>query len=338
MDQHLERLLDRGLQLEYGAPPTSTEAVVIDVSGATPTVTISSGNQSVIFITASDPLSITGGSLTVAAYSTISGGFSMTGGSLEANGAAASLTVTGTTTVSVASLYAEGGATLSLADLMSYQQPDNAYPVLQASGAGSVLSLPNVASISVPNDTGGMYVEALAGGDVEIPLTTQITGNIVLEANSATSILDVSGLTTFTGGTLDYSGGTLNSSGATVNLPALTDINQTTFNVSGGATLSASARDRHAASSFEVTGGSKLNLDDLSSYQQPYNAYPVLQASGAGSVYRCPTSLRSACLMTGGIYVEASQAATSRSLWQLRSRETSSSQPTAPPASSMSRD
>ena len=97
-----------------GAVPTPADAVVIDVSGASPTVTLSSGNQSVLSLTASDPLSITGGSLTVGATSTISGGLSMTGGSLEANGAGVALTVTGPTTVSGSSLYAVGGATLSL--------------------------------------------------------------------------------------------------------------------------------------------------------------------------------------------------------------------------------
>ena len=75
-----------GSNWSTGAVPTASEAVVIDVSGATPTITISSGNQSVIYITASDPLSITGGSLTVTSTSAISGGLSMTGGALVASG------------------------------------------------------------------------------------------------------------------------------------------------------------------------------------------------------------------------------------------------------------
>ncbi len=40
----------------------------------------------------------------------------MTGGSLTANGLGTSLTVTGTTTVSGASLFAGGGATLTLSN------------------------------------------------------------------------------------------------------------------------------------------------------------------------------------------------------------------------------
>ncbi len=83
-------------------------------------MTISSNVESVHSITASDPLVISGGGLTVAANSTISGGLTMTGGSLTANGSEISLTVTGTTTVSGGNLYAENGASLSLNQLTSY--------------------------------------------------------------------------------------------------------------------------------------------------------------------------------------------------------------------------
>ncbi len=199
--------------------PVSTDDVVIDVSGGTPTVTISANVETVNSITADDPLSITGGGLTVAADSTISGGLSMTGGSLEATGAGVSLIVDGATTISGASLYAEAGATLSLPNLATLA--NTSYPTLEATGTGSLLSLPSLTSIAVTG--GSTNVEAFSGGDLEIPLVTQITGSVDLESNSATSILDVADLATFTGGTLDFSGGTLNVSGGTHQLPALTD-------------------------------------------------------------------------------------------------------------------
>ena len=132
-----------------GTVPSSNDDVIIDVPGASPTVTISSGSMSVLSITASDPLSITGGSLTVAADSTIGGGLSMTGGSLVANGSGTLLTVTGTTTISNANLYAQGGATLSVLQLTSYQESDTNYGnTLEATGTGSKLSLPDLTSIA----------------------------------------------------------------------------------------------------------------------------------------------------------------------------------------------
>ena len=226
-----------GSNWSTGAVPTSNEDVIIDIPGASPTVTVSSGTQSVLSITAADPLSINGGSLIVAADSTIAGGLTMTGGLLEAAGSGTSVTVTGTTMVSGASLEAAGGATLRLSQLATYTDPTTS-TTLEATGAGSVLSLPNLTSISETANFAGTTVEALAGGDVELPLVTQITGGVELETNSAASTLDVSELTTFNGGTLAFSGGTLGASGSSQQMPALTSVNDSTIQVSGGATLS----------------------------------------------------------------------------------------------------
>ena len=58
--------------------------------------------------------------------------------------------------------------------------PTTMAPHLQASGTGSLLSLPNLASITLPNGYGEIIsVEAYSGGDVELPALTQSTGNVV---------------------------------------------------------------------------------------------------------------------------------------------------------------
>ena len=129
------------------AVPTPGDDVTINIAG-NPTIQITTGNQSVHSLTASEPISISGGSLTVAAASTLSGGLTMTGGSLIANGSSVTATVTGTTTVSGGSLLAEGGATLSLSTLTSYSGELNSTDTLEATGAGSVLTLPKLATIT----------------------------------------------------------------------------------------------------------------------------------------------------------------------------------------------
>ena len=101
------------------AVPTASDNVTINLS-SNPTIQITTGTQSIHSLTSTDPLSISGGSLSVVASSTISGGLSMTGGSLAASGSGVSLTVTGTTTDSGGSLYAEAGASLTLAQLAGY--------------------------------------------------------------------------------------------------------------------------------------------------------------------------------------------------------------------------
>ena len=185
-----------GSNWSTGAVPTSNENVIIDVPGATPTITISSGTQSVLSITASDPLSITGGSLIVAANSTIGGGLSMTGGTLIANGSGTLFTVTGTTTVSGASLFAENGASLTVSQLTSLTGSPNATTNLEATGSGSVLSLPEVASITEPGTCCSyIQVQALAGGDVELPALTQVGGGpVLLEGDGSGSKLNISAL------------------------------------------------------------------------------------------------------------------------------------------------
>ena len=102
--------------------PRPGDDVVIDVSGANPTVTISSNVESVNSVAADDPLEISGGGLTVAANSTIGGGLSMTGGTITARGSGVDVIVTGTTTVSGANLYAQNGASLSLSQLTNYAE------------------------------------------------------------------------------------------------------------------------------------------------------------------------------------------------------------------------
>ena len=149
--------------------PGPNDDVVIAVTGATPTVTIGSNVESVHSITSSDPLAISGGGLTVAANSTISGGLNMTGGTLTATGSDVALSVTGTTTISGASVFAESGATLNLTALTSYSNAA-ATTTLEATGTNSVLNLANLASVTESSNgyQAQPQFEALAGGTVTL--------------------------------------------------------------------------------------------------------------------------------------------------------------------------
>ncbi len=180
--------------------PGSGDDVTIDKPGVT--VTISSNAKSVHSITADDPLVISGGGLAVAANSTISDGLAMTGGALSASGSGITMTVTGPTMISGASLYAENAATLSLSKLTSYAGGVGYTDTLQATGSKSTLSLPMLASITGATTNGNSWtqVQAMAGGDVELPALTQVTGGpVLLEGDGSGSKLDVSSLTSFEG-------------------------------------------------------------------------------------------------------------------------------------------
>ncbi len=278
---------DVGSNWSTGKVPGSGDDVVINVSGANPTVTISSGSQSVQSVTADDPLSISGGSLTVAANSTISDGLAMTGGSLTAAGSGVTLAVTGATTISGADLFAEGGATASLSQLSAYTGPVDSENTLEAAGTGSVLSLPDLTTITEDTTEYGSYtnVEALAGGSVQLPSLAQIgDGPVVLESEGSGSQLNVPALTSFQGisGRYEFStlqatnSGTLIGSGLTslngVNLTLdgtgtiataqITSFTNATLSLSAG-TVSLPVLADGYNSSFKVSGGATVTLPDL---------------------------------------------------------------------------
>ena len=262
--------------------PGPSDDVVIAVTGASPTVTISSTVESVNSITSSDPLVISGGGLTVAASSTISGGLDMTGGALTADGTGVSLTVTGTTTVAGASLNAEGGATLKLSQLASYTSGSGYTTTLAATGTGSVLSLPELATITANTNYGtSVQIGPSSGGDVELPLLTQSTGPVQLSSSNGGGTLNVADLSTFTGGTIIDSGGTFS-------LPALVDADSTTFQISGGITLTLPKVTEADATNLEVSGGATLSLPILTSYTSGSGYTMTLDATGTSSVLSLP--------------------------------------------------
>ena len=100
---------------------------------------------------------------------------------MTASGSGVTLAVSGTTTVSAANLSAEDGATLSLAQLSGFSGGVNETVTLQASGPGSMLSLPELATLTgdTTQYSSLVQVQALAGGDVELPKLTTISGGPV---------------------------------------------------------------------------------------------------------------------------------------------------------------
>ena len=168
---------------------------------------------------------------------------------------------------------------LTLAGLTNYQVRTNASTAFQASGAGSELSLPKLASIDMTSAS--IQVQALAGGSrPSCPCLAQISGGpALLESDGTGSELNISDLASLAppgragvsstvratnGGTvtgfglttLDHINLTLDGtgtiataqitsftnaalllSGGTVNLPVLADADGSSFEISGGATL-----------------------------------------------------------------------------------------------------
>jgi RHS repeat-associated protein len=258
--------------------PTSTSDVVIGELDPGAFVTISSTVESIHSISASGLLDISGGGLTVAAKSTLSAGLTMTGGTLTASGSQVTLSVTGTTNVSSASLYAKAGATLSLPDLMSYAQANccNA-TTLQASGPNSVLSLASVKTVSVTGALfAGVQVQATGGAHVDLGSANEFLGAVSVTSDGAGSQIDLSDLTEFSaspGSTANSGSLSITNKGAVVD-PKLASLNAVNVTLDGTGTLAVSQWTTLTAGSIKATGGAYsfsglTNIDSTSLDAEP---------------------------------------------------------------------
>ena len=157
---------------------------------------------------------------------------------MTASGSGVSLTVTGTTTDSGGSLYAENGAMLSLTQLTGYTG-DGATTTLEATGTGSSLTLAKLASVTegANNYPAQTQFEALAGGTVNLPaLKTINTGTVILESDGTASTLHVASLTSFTE-TAGWTYSTLQAStNGTIDDSKLASVANVNLNVDGTAT------------------------------------------------------------------------------------------------------
>lgn len=260
-----------------GKVPGADDDVTIDQPGVT--VTISSNVESIQSITADDPLVISGGGLTVAANSTISGGLAMTGGTLTATGSQTVVAVTGTTTVSSANLFARNGATLSLPDLTAYAAPG--FTTLEATGTASALDLPKLTSVTDASysDT----VEALNGGTVNLASLEELTANVNLESQGQGSVLKIPALVGYNvASAYPPDGPALTAKdGGVIDSGSLTTVTGVIVTLSDTSRISLGQISNIDDSNVIVQDGAVLSLPEVKTDQTP--GFATLEATGTGS-------------------------------------------------------
>ena len=198
-----------------------------------------------------------------------------------------------------ASFETSGGASLTAPILTAYNSGSGYTSTFSATGTGSVLSLPSLATIAAnTNYATSVQIDSTTGGAVEMPALTSSAGPVTL--SSSTGTLAVAALTTFTGGTIAYSGGTMavpvlsNASGTIIelssvlSLPELSNASGATFEISNGVTMTLPALTEGDGASFEVSGASSLTVPLLTSYHSGVGYTSTLQATGSGSVLTLP--------------------------------------------------
>ena len=178
-------------------------------------------------------------------------------------------TYTGLIDADGSSLEATGGASLSFPSLASYAGGVNYTSTLEASGSGSTLLFPKLATLTsdTTNYSSRVQIEALAGGEVSLPLVTQITsGPVQIESDGSGSQLIAPALTTFQGHTgQQYISSLQETSGGIVDDPDLASINSVNLvgDASGTFTIAASLGLSIAGGTSNVSVGTLLDQGNL---------------------------------------------------------------------------
>ncbi len=153
-------------------------------------------------------------------------------------------------------MYVSGGVTLSLPSVTSYAQTHSNSRVLQARGAASVLSLPNVTTVS---SSGGLYVQALAGGQVDLSgVNQEVQGKVQFNSDGPDSLIDLTSLTSFHGITDFFSPGFVATNQGTIVSTSLTTVKAAVI------TLDATAGIMDTRQITSFTDGGTLNVSGSS--------------------------------------------------------------------------
>ena len=213
--------------------PGPTDDVVINVSGASPIVTIGSRVESVNSITADDPLVISGGGLTLAQPSGISDGLTLSGGAITTP---APLSLSGTTQWTGGSFAGSGAITKSGTMEITTNTTLKLTPALNDSGT---IDQMGTGTLSIDGAT--LTVEQGGNYDLQSDASIATSGNGVLtiegtlSKSAGTGSSDLSGAIDLQGCTLDDESGTVTLLGSVAGTGATFDVAQgATINLTGG--------------------------------------------------------------------------------------------------------
>jgi hypothetical protein len=182
-----------------GQVPGAGDDVTIDLPGSSIVYDANLGATSIHSLSGNDTLTLAGGSLTVASYSSLRGRLIVDGGALIATGAGTTMTASGLVTAASGSLAAQAGATLSLPGLPSVNGDGMS---LGADGSGSTIDLSTVTSFSgfadAISETNGATVLLNSG-------VTTLDGTTITV--DGTGSIPLGQITALTGGGLTVLGG-----------------------------------------------------------------------------------------------------------------------------------
>jgi hypothetical protein len=191
------------------------------------------------------------------------------------------------TSANNASLFATGGGVVTLPALASYSV-DGGGSTIQANGAGSQVNLPAVTSFAA-GTFNRTNVQAQAGGLVKLSAVTAIAvGAANVESSGVGSVVDLSGLASFSGDNLADTRRLHAENGGTITSPNLTTVGRANLSIAGaGSTIGLANITSANNATFMAAAGGVLTLPALASYSVDGGG-STIQSSGAGSQVNLP--------------------------------------------------
>ncbi len=224
------------------------------------------------------------------------------------------VTLTNLADIDNSSLYVNAGSSLSLPGVVGYTHSADSFAVFQASGSGTVLTLPALTNLIGTN--AGSYnlltIQALAGGMVNLNRVISSSNAVVqVEASGSGSEVNLASLRVFYGFVNEGDGySELQATGgatvlvphlgiavtqwtspwtpiSTLNLSAITNLSGSTLILSGGAVTLSNLVNIDGAGLL-ASGGATLSLPSVRSYIFDLSGGAVWEATNAGSIITLP--------------------------------------------------
>ncbi|MEM8679379.1 MAG: Calx-beta domain-containing protein, partial [Planctomycetota bacterium] len=246
--------------------PVDADEVIIDLPGSDPTIEYSSGSLSLASLTSQEALHLRGGTLTVTGIGQINANLTIDDANLVADGPSAVVAATSSTSLVEATLRALNGGSLSV-PATSFANGSSGNSTLEAEGAGSVLDLSSISTLSGGGFIRTLYIRAEQGGLVDLSGLNEITGGAThLIATDAGSRLDVSQLTSFTDTNGNRASLITPTQGGEVDMPMLTDLTSVDLTLDATGIVSTAQIQKLELGSVLVSG-QHLDLSGVDSFR-----------------------------------------------------------------------
>ncbi len=248
--------------------PANGDDVMLDVPG-NPTVVYSESGLTLASLTSQEGLQFVGGSLTLSGTADIQADVSLGAITLIADGPTASFSVSGTTAMTATTIRALNGATITL-PAASYAGTSSSNSQFLADGAGSVLDLSSITTLSGGTFIRTFFVTATNGGEVDLSGLTEITGGATwIESQAAGSEIDLSSLVTFNDTNGNRSSRIDDRGGGTIVTPSLASLDGIDVFLQSGTTVTTSQITSFTTGSALIDGvaadfGATANLTNTS--------------------------------------------------------------------------